>query len=992
MFRSNKVVPVLLAAMAAATSSAMLFGTDHSSPPEHLKQVWGLDGGREATGYEVQQIATTVPSNVLWPGDRPAITFQIVNKSDRPIRAAARLQTIGYRLRTVPDKGDGMFAYEMLKTGTPGEVPVSVDVPAKGFQNVTVRPLVPARFGGYALILDVPGAGRKLAAGVVRAVPQESRAIQYPTMSLDERDPEFLQRVGIRAIRYGIDYKPTTDPDFPQFLAFHRKKLEELRRHNVTVLSMIGAGGPQPLGQMRSFLNDKGEGPMGYPGDGAWLPSSDPDFKKYCQALCREFGWPKGPITALSLWNEPWEGSSISGWGADMPRYREMYRAMADGVLAARKEGADVLVGGCDSSSNALDKLFPNEDRSFLPVFDFVSLHYQGLNAATSIPFWRERKGPKGRVRLWDTESWAANTDERILPRLASWRAAGYDRLMGVDAANVCDEWDVDVHLPNGKTEQRRAVHAWSPAVAEGAVARYIGDLPFDRLLFGNGLPWAFAFDDPQKPDGGVVVVTGDIGAGARGALRSVGRRSARMTLAVGDFRLMDGDGNVVSPSQGVYAVPLDEAGYYLLPSGKPGSFARLCAAVRKARIDGYDPVEFVARDMTARVSDHPAMRFRLTNVLNRPLRGRLSASLAGVPLPSVAVSLQPGEIREVAVPIRGVKERADNLYPLAASFDAGRDGRVAHRETMRCDVILRRAITVDGNLDDWRGVPPQTIVDAKAQGPSLTEQAWYPFKAFDPSAKKGFAAGYLAYDKDNMYFAAKIADDTPDLGTLRFATRDDDPFYYPATVTKVPRKGEKGEPETLTWPEGVRRYTYRKDPILPAGNGQGVFDNVQIAFNAIPGSDVAAKESYPYPKGTRPGYATYKDTDYEYALNTVAPEYGGGTEIWRMTAPGLPRKQFYPRQPKARLEGPVAEGRLIARREGNTRIVECAIPWREIPWVRRCLDGGKPVKFTYRVNDNDGPSYELATGRSVSGTNGMAFHADWVTHWANEVEFGWGR
>ena len=33
-------------------------------------------------------------------------------------------------------------------------------------------------------------------------------------------------------------------------------------------------------------------------------------------------------------------------------------------------------------------------------------------------------------------------------------------------------------------------------------------------------------------------------------------------------------------------------------------------------------------------------------------------------------------------------------------------------------------------------------------------------------------------------------------------------------------------------------------------------------------------------PKGTMPRYVGYKCTDYEYALNQVAPQYGGGTEI----------------------------------------------------------------------------------------------------------------
>jgi hypothetical protein len=128
---------------------------------------------------------------------------------------------------------------------------------------------------------------------------------------------------------------------------------------------------------------------------------------------------------------------------------------------------------------------------------------------------------------------------------------------------------------------------------------------------------------------------------------------------------------------------------------------------------------------------------------------------------------------------------------------------------------------------------------------------------------------------------------------------------------------------------------------------------------------------------------------DYEYALNPVAPRYGGGTEIWRLAAPGVPRKHFFPRQPKAPVDGgPVADGKLAITRGGNTRVVETAIPWPEIPDVKRCLDDGRPIRFTFRVNDNAGPGYELAGGRSVSKVDTYTLHPYWSPHWSNEVEF----
>jgi hypothetical protein len=167
--------------------------------------------------------------------------------------------------------------------------------------------------------------------------------------------------------------------------------------------------------------------------------------------------------------------------------------------------------------------------------------------------------------------------------------------------------------------------------------------------------------------------------------------------------------------------------------------------------------------------------------------------------------------------------------------------------------------------------------------------------------------------------------------------------------------------------------------------------DNVQIAFNVIPiGEDGYGST----PKGTMPKYVGYKCTDYEYALNQVDPKYGGGTEIWRLLVPGMPEKHFYPRQPESPFDGPVKNGKLAIVHDGNTRITECAIPWSEIPDVKKALDAGKTIKFSFRINDNAnmGNCMELARERSVSKKNSRAFHAAWKEHWANEVEFGFEK
>jgi len=114
----------------------------------------------------------------------------------------------------------------------------------------------------------------------------------------------------------------------------------------------------------------------------AWLPSADEDFQKWCRIYAGTFGWPRGPVNAMELWNEPWEGLSISGWGADIPRYRDLYTRMAEGIEEARKrDGVQVLIGGCCSSMNTDDKLFCDGKDTFLKWLDFVSIHYQPMCA-----------------------------------------------------------------------------------------------------------------------------------------------------------------------------------------------------------------------------------------------------------------------------------------------------------------------------------------------------------------------------------------------------------------------------------------------------------------------------------------------------------------------------------------------------------------------------------------------------------------------------------
>lgn len=995
-----KLLPLLAFLACAAAASAQMVSGEKMG---HFREAFGLPATDPA--FEVTLVASEPAGNVLFPGEQPKLTLLVANHSDHAIEGPAKIEVVRYGTRGLPDD---VWKPQVAALSPTVAIPVQVSIPTNERQMLEVQPTIDEPFGGYAIILDLGPAGRRFATTCARTFQPSPQKLQFPKLSLDAPvGLEVLQRLGVEAVRMEIGYVDSKDRDYAAKMRDLEQKLRQFEAANITVLATLGAGGPQPLGRGRPHLSPEGV-MLKTKQDLAWLPSADPDFQGFVTRLCATYGWPKGPITAVQLWNEPWEGISISGWGADSLRYREIFTAMATGVEAARAQGAAVLLAGCDSSSNTLDKLFPDGNDAFLPWLDVCTIHYMGPASPRIFKSWAERQSPRGRVQIWDTESWVANSDDRVAPVIAGDRAFGYDRTMGVFYGNISLETKKRVTLPDGATKPIENHAAWSTAAAVGAVQHFIGQREFQEMVFQNGLPWVMRFDglDGNRDDG-TLVVTGDLGASfgkEKLLFRSVDfAKDAKMELPDkgGEFLLYDAYGNAIPPIKRpapptpdangqprpepppLLVIPLTSNGYFLRTNGAPGSMDRLIAAVRKAGLRGIEPVEIIAHDLLSPASGQTDLHLTLTNVLNRPITGHLSGKLDEAGLQSESLTLKPNETREVILPLQNLAARPDNTYALEVEFSGSRP-LVHHSENLHVNLIAHRTIEVDGNLEDWRDALPQTVRAGKDQGPSAMEAAWLPFAKYDAAQKGGLATAWLAADNQYLYLAAKIAAPEPTVGALRFAERDEDASFYP-----LRSYGTEGEKAELLWPPGVRRYSYRERPPLPFGSAPK-FDNLQIAFNVIPEDKKSAM--YLNPPGTPPRFTAYQDTDYEYALNPVADEHGGGTEIWRCLVPGMVRKHFYPHQPASSFDGPVTNGKLLITQEGNTRIIEAALPWSEIPLVKQARDAGRTIKFSYRVNSPAAPGMELAEGRSVSRQNLYAFHPDWVEHWANEVEFAFEK
>jgi hypothetical protein len=763
-------------------------------------ETFGLAPDQVAKAFTVQQIGCTVPANTLWPGDDAVFTLQIVNRTDAAIAVTGTLEIIRYGTDTNPQD---FFQQRCYKVAAVGTQPVPVEVPAKSFANVAVKPAIPAQFGPYALVLELPGLGRQMAALCVRVPAAVPGKVQYPAYALDlqtdtTEEIALFRRLGIKGVRKEMGYKPTTDREYMAYFARIAGMMKTLDDNNITVMITSGGGGPQPLGvQVRSYLDDNGV-LLGGKGDMTWLPDYDDDFQKYIKVLAGTFGWPRGPLNAIELWNEPWEGRSISGWGADMLRYRELYTKMAQGIEEARREnGVQVLIGGTCSSMNTFDKLFADNTDTFLKWLDFTSIHYQPMGAVPAlVPEWMNRKSPYGPVRVWDTESWVANSEDRVAAVIASMRAQGQSRTAGVYHDTVREVQRIVYQTPGGNVGTT-VVQALAPAAGIAASQYFIGERVFKEIVFKNGLPWVFQFDGLARfgktnPDDSTLVVVGDLGgvyerdyllfrsahgtknnaeiaalqaqlaalpatattgdrAKLTAALKSAAvLRDATLTIANpdGQFVLYDFYGNPQPATDGKIIVPLNGLGFFLRSDGSAGSFAKLLDAVKTAKIDGLEPLDIAAHDLTARVETRPTLRLTLTNVLNRPVKGTLRVKLGALTLdpPTQEIALAANETKDVTCTVAGAAA-ADNSYPLTLTFDAGADGVSTRAETLHVNTIDKRAITVDGKLDDWKDVLPQPVTGKDTPNPNLTEKAWFPFEKLETPTGKGFAIGYLAYD-----------------------------------------------------------------------------------------------------------------------------------------------------------------------------------------------------------------------------------------------------
>jgi len=95
------LVVALLIIGSAAVSEGFAQMVAGEKIPEY-EEVFGVKFGIRQPHFTAHMIAGSVPGNVLYPGDQPSFTVQIINNLDQPIKQAGKVDVIEYGTRGRP--------------------------------------------------------------------------------------------------------------------------------------------------------------------------------------------------------------------------------------------------------------------------------------------------------------------------------------------------------------------------------------------------------------------------------------------------------------------------------------------------------------------------------------------------------------------------------------------------------------------------------------------------------------------------------------------------------------------------------------------------------------------------------------------------------------------------------------------------------------------------------------------------------------------------
>ena len=286
----------LLVSGGLAANAQMVTGTRMTD----FAKVFGLDKNPAVDAYGAELTSSNIPGNILWPGDKLTCTIKVTNHRDTPLDVAGKIDIVAFGTK---GKSGDIWVPTVIKIGDAGSIPVTIKAGAKATTTLIVAPDIPARFGAYALVLDLgPHLGRRFVVSCVRTFKPDPARVQYPALSLDDLGPEVLGAAG-----------RSCHPLGRRLQADDRQGLRTLVSGAGRAAQGASGRGHHRAGdgrRRRVFRSRHSRWADRVPGwtsrtrcstpssTSPGCPAYDADFKKFVARFCADYGWPKGPITA----------------------------------------------------------------------------------------------------------------------------------------------------------------------------------------------------------------------------------------------------------------------------------------------------------------------------------------------------------------------------------------------------------------------------------------------------------------------------------------------------------------------------------------------------------------------------------------------------------------------------------------------------------------------------------------------------------------------
>ncbi|HEY5814178.1 MAG TPA: hypothetical protein VIT23_16165 [Terrimicrobiaceae bacterium] len=836
---------------------------------------------------------------------------------------------------------------------------------------------VPKRFGTYALVL-VRGGERQFL-GTVARVPEprpdgtietvpilgEGTFVEKPWRA------KVYARMGIRGWRTEGNWNAKKDgtPDWGKYDAI----FSAAKDAGCKIMSTPG-GTPDwtyPFAphQTPAVVPPDWDGSP-YNGRADWVcdPKYYPAYEKWMTEFVKRY-WDngKGALWGVENFNEAWEGGGISGWARDCLQYRELQKLIS---RAVKSVSPNIKVLGASSIMNTEDKLYADGGKEMDSYIDVFTDHYVVPRGCYG-PMVARAHGKKS----METETWFVGTEYALPQGVAQFLACGQNSMSAWHPRVLFDK------VPGGTEESLIP----SPVVAATAAFNYfVTGRPFEKVVFKDHLPWVFQFGGDQDPNAllvvfGQLVSIGSTDVRDRLWAQVEGSAGGEMIIDNSDglLQFYDLSGNPSYVGEKTVKLPMSIFPSYITSKQGPKAAAERLA---KAQISGKRPVEILPQDFTTKLTDKgAALSVGLHNCLNRPIKGRLTVKPpAEIVLASTTqeVELAAGETKTTTFSLASATPQESNAYPFEFAFTS-EAGNAEYKEVLNCAVGPRAAITVDGNLSEWKDIPGITIFgkDDSVDSIEVLRRPWLALKESHPALVSGRLK--MAWDEDNLYLSAEVNDPTNQKNAFPMEGRDENKYFHSkASDQREPYKTwlAKNAPGRSF---AEVPYVYADNPETPNQSGLPITpfrrDRLQVAFDVTRDwHDMDGdEERVPY------GFHAVPDTDYEFSLYGCE---GGKSELWRHLAPGIPRIHDWPRQPRGeKTTGIVKEARHAVKRDGNIYRYELAIPKSALSDLE--LRPGSNFGFTFRIGNGDGANVEYGRDKAVTKTNALTLHPYWEPH-----------